>query len=102
MGKHGSHHLRLSGHRWVRLRRLILLEEPLCRICKAQGKVTAADEIDHILSLSAGGKNNRENLQPLCVDCHKAKTLKEIHGLVPGCDTTGQPLDPDHHWQGKD
>ena len=34
-------------------------------------------EIDHIIPLAAGGSNDAKNLQLLCVDCHKDKTIQE-------------------------
>ena len=34
-------------------------------------------EIDHIRPLSAGGTNDKCNLQPLCKDCHLKKTVEE-------------------------
>ncbi len=34
-------------------------------------------QIDHIIPLASGGKNDISNLQPLCVDCHKQKTIEE-------------------------
>lgn len=33
-----------------------------------------ATEVDHIVELDAGGTDDIENLQPLCRECHKAKT----------------------------
>ena len=35
-----------------------------------------ATEVDHIIELAAGGTNTIDNVQPLCKDCHKAKTAK--------------------------
>lgn len=35
-------------------------------------------EADHILEVSAGGETSLENIQTLCVPCHKAKT-KQMH-----------------------
>jgi hypothetical protein len=34
-------------------------------------------EIDHIVPLGRGGDNSVSNLTPLCVSCHKKKTLME-------------------------
>jgi len=34
-------------------------------------------EIDHINSLASGGTNEIDNLQPLCIECHKQKTKEE-------------------------
>lgn len=33
-----------------------------------------ATEVDHIIELANGGTDDLENLQPLCTNCHKAKT----------------------------
>ena len=45
-----------------------------CNICKE----TLIDyEIDHIRPLSYGESNNRKNLQALCIECHKNKTMSE-------------------------
>ena len=35
-------------------------------------------ELDHIIPLHRGGSNESENLQLLCVDCHRAKTAAEV------------------------
>lgn len=83
----------------MRLRAFILLDEPLCRICVASGIARAADEIDHIKPLSQGGTNQRDNLQPLCYQCHAAKTEHETHGYVKGCDAEGNPADPSPYWR---
>ena len=34
-------------------------------------------EIDHIIPIAAGGTNEIHNLQPLCLDCHKNKSIEE-------------------------
>lgn len=34
-------------------------------------------ELDHITPLHRGGSNDCENLQLLCTDCHKTKTISE-------------------------
>lgn len=61
----------------MRLREQVRLEEPFCRSCLAAGKRVATDEVDHIVPLSAGGGNERENLQGLCEPCHSAKSRAE-------------------------
>lgn len=58
----------------MRIRKLVLLEEPLCRQCLAEGRTTQAREVDHIIPLEAGGTDDRANLQALCRQCHKQKT----------------------------
>jgi 5-methylcytosine-specific restriction protein A len=73
---------RTRGRRLMELRALILAEEPLCRPCQAKGKVSAAIEIDHILALHLGGADERENCQPICITCHKEKTMREFSKRV--------------------
>lgn len=36
-----------------------------------------AHDIDHIIPVEHGGKSVMENLQTLCVSCHRAKTAKQ-------------------------
>jgi len=67
--------------RWQRLRRLVLNREPLCRECLKHGRLTPATEVDHIISLSKGGDNSLDNLQPLCHACHSRKTASEDGGF---------------------
>lgn len=60
---------------WRRLRLAVLAEEPLCRFCKAEGKVTPATVVDHI----DGNAWNRArlNLRPLCKPCHDRRTARD-------------------------
>lgn len=62
---------------WAALRQAVLAAEPLCRACAAQGRVTPAREVDHIVPRTAGGTHALANLQPLCTACHRAKTFGE-------------------------
>jgi 5-methylcytosine-specific restriction endonuclease McrA len=62
---------------WRKLRAQVLRQESLCRACRAQGWVTPAQEVDHIVPRSRGGQSRRSNLQPLCVEHHRAKTAGE-------------------------
>ncbi|GLV21989.1 hypothetical protein TomMM35A_18420 [Sphingobium sp. TomMM35A] len=65
------------GREHERMRSIVLNEEPLCRPCQEAGRVTAATILDHITPLAEGGSKERENMQPICRDCHAAKTAKE-------------------------
>lgn len=77
-----SRHKRGYGASWDRLRKIILAREPLCRTCKAQGRVTVANHVDHIKPKAQGGTDAEANLQPLCKACHDDKTTRENGGTV--------------------
>ena len=86
--------------RWRRLRKMLLSEEPLCRMCQGLGKATLATVVDHIIPRRAGGTDDRGNLQSLCAPCHNGpKASYEATGKLRGCDVNGVPLDPGHHWR---
>lgn len=63
---------------WRRLRQAYIRDHPLCKHCLEIGRVTAAEEIDHIVPLRQGGARlNRANLQALCRSHHRAKTHRD-------------------------
>lgn len=76
-GPSGPRVQRLTGRKGVALRALVRSEEPLCRRCTAEGRVSATTEVDHIVPLAWGGTNDRGNLQGLCDDCHATKSQSE-------------------------
>ena len=81
------------GHRWDQLRAAILAREPLCRSCGEQHRVRAATTVDHITPKSRGGSDDPKNLQPLCDECHKAKTSAEANGKqLRAFDASGRPI----------
>jgi len=93
---------RLLGRAAVERRRRFLSNFPLCRICEAQGYVTPATEVDHIVALVNGGEDDVDNLQSLCADCHKDKTRADLgYGPSRACDANGYPVDNAHHWNGE-
>lgn len=55
----------------------MIAEEPLCRLCLAEGRTTATEVVDHIKPLSEGGSDARSNKQGLCIACHDAKSKGE-------------------------
>lgn len=61
--------------RWRRVRAMVLAEEPLCRECLRQGRVVPATDVHHI----DGNVRNmrRENLEPLCHECHSRIGARE-------------------------
>jgi 5-methylcytosine-specific restriction protein A len=65
------------GSRWQRLRWHVLRTQPLCRPCFADGRVTAATEVDHIRPKVDGGGDEIDNLQPICRRCHADKSARE-------------------------
>lgn len=74
--RRGSSADRGYGHIWrSRVRPSVLSVEPLCRMCKANGLIVAAAEVDHIDGNSLN--NDRDNLRPLCKRCHSARTARD-------------------------
>ena len=65
---------------WRALSKQVRMEEPLCRHCLRDGRVTAATLVDHIvpLSLSPELRLDRGNLQALCSRCHSFKTQADL------------------------
>ena len=89
--------LPLNSAAWHKLRCSVLANEPLCRMCFAQGTVKTATDVDHKDNNPAN--NELVNLQSLCHECHALKTNRDMgHNVRMGCATDGQPLDPSHHW----
>ena len=61
------------------MRRIVLAEEPLCRMCLAADppRFTPSTIADHIKPKAEGGTDDRENYQGACQSCSKAKTARE-------------------------
>jgi len=68
---------RINGRARVDLRFRHLSNNPLCVMCEREGRVTLAQELDHITPLWAGGSESDDNRQGLCVPHHKEKTAQE-------------------------
>ena len=52
------------------------MENPLCEVCEAQGRVTLADQVHHRQKFVVNNRIDKglafdfDNLQSVCVDCH--------------------------------
>jgi 5-methylcytosine-specific restriction protein A len=69
--------VRLRGRHNQKARLRLFREKPLCAMCEASGRVTAATVRDHIVPLAEGGLESEDNVQGLCEPCHRAKTATE-------------------------
>jgi len=77
--RQGSRQARGYGADWERLRDWFLRqpENVLCRSCEAAGRVTLAQEVDHVVAFERPDDPKRldpSNLQALCRRCHRKKT----------------------------
>ena len=59
------------------MRRALLMEHPLCVLCRQMGRRTFAVIRDHVVPLAEGGIDYSSNTQALCQDCSDAKTQAE-------------------------
>lgn len=75
----GSSTVRGYGQDWRRVRAQVLAQEPLCRMCMAQGRVTEATEMHHEVSIRADSSRRLDpaNLIPTCKPCHLATTGRD-------------------------
>ena len=65
------------GRQHRKNREQLLRQEPLCRMCKAKNppRYTPATIADHVVPIAKGGAiHDINNLQPVCADCHLAKS----------------------------
>ena len=57
-----------------RAKRVLEREDGICHVCREWG----ADQVDHIVPLSQGGKDDESNLAAIHSDpCHREKTARE-------------------------
>jgi len=61
---------------WDHLRAQVRAEEPFCRMCDAEGRLTLTEMVDHIVPISVrlDLRLVRSNLQGLCWPCHGVKS----------------------------
>jgi 5-methylcytosine-specific restriction protein A len=92
-------HYLYNNSKWVRLRELVLKEQPLCVICRQHNEVKASDTVDHITP-HKGNKElfwDRQNLQALCSSCHNTiKREIETKGYYTAFNEEGWPVSSEH------
>jgi 5-methylcytosine-specific restriction endonuclease McrA len=69
---------RIRGRQLQRIREYHFRRHPLCVECEKEGVVRAATELDHIIALCNGGRDEEGNRQGLCWDHHAAKTVRDM------------------------
>jgi 5-methylcytosine-specific restriction enzyme A len=86
------------------MRRLQLQRQPLCALCEARGKVTAATVVDHVIP-HQGSKQlfwDSNNFQSACKPCHDSlKKQIEHRGYSTEIGVDGWPTDRSHPVYGK-
>lgn len=66
------------GWEWQQIRLQILARDAgLCQVCKRNGLLTQATEVDHIKPRKKGGTHDARNLQVICSQCHVEKTAAD-------------------------
>ena len=84
--------------------------EPLFRACHAEGRLTIANTVNHVVPISAGGLAfpSHDGPASYCAPCHSAKTARGVEAGVirstkprKGCNPDGSSLDAAHPWRRK-
>ena len=89
----------LYGHKWRKRRLAFLAEHPLCVMCEREGRITAADTVDHKTPHKGDLKLfwDENNWAALCSSCHSSTKQKiEIHGYDQQVGLDGWPCDINH------
>jgi 5-methylcytosine-specific restriction protein A len=73
---------------------MIRREQPICADPfgdhAKNNEVVPVTQTDHIVPVSAGGDDDRANLQALCASCHSRKTATEDGGFGHARKTKGR------------
>lgn len=79
---------------WFRIRSKRLRDEPLCRMCKVEGRVTPGRIVDHI-KRHQGQRElffDYENTQTLCETHHNRDKQREERGRFQAVGEDGWPI----------
>lgn len=70
--------------KWRKYRVRFLRKNPLCVLCKEEGKITPATDVDHVIPVIGPSDSlfwDESNHQALCHSCHSKKTASENGGF---------------------
>lgn len=81
--------------RWDKARKTYLAHNPLCVMCKREGRVTPANVVDHIVPHKGSQELfwNADNWQSLCTHHHSSAKQREERGRFQAVDADGWPLE---------
>lgn len=97
--KRGSAASRGYDAAWRKLRLEKLADNPLCELCEKQGRIVAANTVDHIIPIQQDPSKrlDKTNLQSLCKSCHDSSAqFKDRFGFLPDIGQDGLPIDANH------
>ena len=90
-----SRHERGYGRAWDIRRAAVLKRDQYlcqCRHCKAEGRITPANEVDHIVPKARGGTDAYDNLQAINHECHERKNIEDKGESRPAIGPDGWPI----------
>lgn len=93
--RRGSARERGYNSRWEKARKTYLMRNPLCIMCKREGRVTAATVVDHIIPHKGDTAlfwDTENNWQPLCAPHHDRDKQREERGRFQAVDADGWPI----------
>jgi 5-methylcytosine-specific restriction protein A len=88
----------IHGSEWKIIRNKHLRHEPLCRFCKQEGRVTPANQVDHIVPCLDNPALQRDplNLRSLCAYHHGPLRHDAGRGYSNIIGVDGSPVDESH------
>lgn len=77
MAKNETYNKLIHTTRWLRLRKQVLNEHPICQMCEAERRVSAATEVHHIVPCETA--TTMREMQALMFDPHNVMALCHKH-----------------------
>ena len=64
-----------GSHTYNDIENILIFQKNKCVICKVS--IKKKYHVDHVIPLSRGGSNDKDNIQLLCPSCNMSKGAKE-------------------------